>query len=123
MLACCVGVWVLRGRSAGGRCGIVVLDCLFLILTVCQCGMVTLALACLVGTQYVLGEIGMHIHSGPPACDLGVAFAGAGPLWIDAAVRPGRWAQLAVAAMVRRHQWSSGRIHRCHRCDPGSIPG
>ena len=21
------------------------------------------------------------------------------------------------------HQWSSGRIHRCHRCDPGSIPG
>ena len=20
-------------------------------------------------------------------------------------------------------QWSSGRIHRCHRCDPGSIPG
>ena len=21
------------------------------------------------------------------------------------------------------HQWSSGRIHRRHRCDPGSIPG
>ena len=21
------------------------------------------------------------------------------------------------------HQWSSGRIHCCHRCDPGSIPG
>ena len=21
------------------------------------------------------------------------------------------------------HQWFSGRIHRCHRCDPGSIPG
>ena len=21
------------------------------------------------------------------------------------------------------HQWSSGRIHRCHGCDPGSIPG
>ena len=21
------------------------------------------------------------------------------------------------------HQWSSGRMHRCHRCDPGSIPG
>ena len=21
------------------------------------------------------------------------------------------------------HRWSSGRIHRCHRCDPGSIPG
>ena len=21
------------------------------------------------------------------------------------------------------HQWSNGRIHRCHRCDPGSIPG
>ena len=24
---------------------------------------------------------------------------------------------------VNEHQWSSGRIHRCHRCDPGSIPG
>ena len=24
---------------------------------------------------------------------------------------------------LHRHQWSSGRIHRCHRCDPGSIPG
>ena len=23
----------------------------------------------------------------------------------------------------QQHQWSSGRIHRCHRCDPGSIPG
>ena len=23
----------------------------------------------------------------------------------------------------RQHQWSSGRIHPCHRCDPGSIPG
>ncbi len=23
----------------------------------------------------------------------------------------------------QKHQWSSGRIHRCHRCDPGSIPG
>ena len=22
-----------------------------------------------------------------------------------------------------QHQWSSGRIHRFHRCDPGSIPG
>ena len=22
-----------------------------------------------------------------------------------------------------QHQWSSGRIHRCHRCGPGSIPG
>ena len=22
-----------------------------------------------------------------------------------------------------QHRWSSGRIHRCHRCDPGSIPG
>ena len=22
----------------------------------------------------------------------------------------------------RSHQWSSGRIHRCHRCDRGSIP-
>ena len=21
------------------------------------------------------------------------------------------------------HQWSSGTIHRCHQCDPGSIPG
>ena len=25
--------------------------------------------------------------------------------------------------MGHEHQWSSGRIHRCHRCDPGSIPG
>ena len=24
---------------------------------------------------------------------------------------------------ISKHQWSSGRIHRCHRCDPGSIPG
>ena len=24
---------------------------------------------------------------------------------------------------THEHQWSSGRIHRCHRCDPGSIPG
>ena len=23
----------------------------------------------------------------------------------------------------QKHQWSRGRIHRCHRCDPGSIPG
>ena len=23
---------------------------------------------------------------------------------------------------THQHQWSSGRIHRCHRCDPGSIP-
>ena len=22
-----------------------------------------------------------------------------------------------------QHQWSRGRIHRYHRCDPGSIPG
>ena len=22
-----------------------------------------------------------------------------------------------------QHQWSSGRKHRCHRCDPGSTPG
>ena len=27
------------------------------------------------------------------------------------------------ALHIVRHQWSSGRIHRCHRCDPGSIPG
>ena len=25
--------------------------------------------------------------------------------------------------MQHLHQWSSGRIHRRHRCDPGSIPG
>jgi hypothetical protein len=25
--------------------------------------------------------------------------------------------------MRQKHQWSSGRIHRCHRCDSGSIPG
>ena len=24
---------------------------------------------------------------------------------------------------TQQHQWSSGRIHRCHRCGPGSIPG
>ena len=24
---------------------------------------------------------------------------------------------------LTKHQLSSGRIHRCHRCDPGSIPG
>ena len=23
---------------------------------------------------------------------------------------------------LQQHQWSSGRMHRCHRCDPGSIP-
>jgi hypothetical protein len=27
------------------------------------------------------------------------------------------------AAQTAEHQWSSGRIHCCHRCDPGSIPG
>ena len=29
----------------------------------------------------------------------------------------------ACGCVFVRHQWSSGRIHRCHRCDPGSIPG
>ena len=28
--------------------------------------------------------------------------------------------QLARNAISQKHQWSSGRIHRCHRCDPGS---
>ena len=28
-----------------------------------------------------------------------------------------------VPKLCQQHQWSSGRIHRCHRCDPGSIPG
>ena len=28
-----------------------------------------------------------------------------------------------LASNEQEHQWSSGRIHRCHRCDPGSIPG
>ena len=23
----------------------------------------------------------------------------------------------------KKRDWSSGRIYRCHRCDPGSIPG
>ena len=32
-------------------------------------------------------------------------------------------AQFNDLPIVRTHQWSSGRIHRCHRCDPGSIPG
>ena len=30
---------------------------------------------------------------------------------------------IALFAKAQQHQWSSGRIHRCHRCDPGSIPG
>ena len=30
---------------------------------------------------------------------------------------------LARASNEQEHQWSSGRIHCCHRCDPGSIPG
>ena len=25
--------------------------------------------------------------------------------------------------LFQKLQWSSGRIHRCHRCDPGSIAG
>ena len=25
--------------------------------------------------------------------------------------------------LSQKLQWSSGRIHRCHRCDPGLIPG
>ena len=31
--------------------------------------------------------------------------------------------QANVGCAQQKHQWSSGRIHRCHRCDPGSIPG
>jgi hypothetical protein len=86
--------------------------------------MVKLVFDVLQGKRYVLSATGLHIHSGSPACEFGFAFAGAGPLCIDAVVRSGRCAtQLAVVAIVRRHQWSSGRIHRCHRCDPGSIPG
>lgn len=27
------------------------------------------------------------------------------------------------ASQPQKHQWSSGRMHRCLRCDPGSIPG
>ena len=30
---------------------------------------------------------------------------------------------LLPAGIEQEHQWSSGRIQRCHRCDPGSIPG
>jgi hypothetical protein len=30
---------------------------------------------------------------------------------------------LANPNTIQQHHWSSGRIHRCHRCDPGSIPG
>ena len=30
--------------------------------------------------------------------------------------------ELLAGHHVTSHQWSSGRIHRCHRCDPGSIP-
>ena len=29
----------------------------------------------------------------------------------------------ACYMLSQQHQWSSGRIHRCHRCDLGSIPG
>ena len=29
----------------------------------------------------------------------------------------------ALDARRTQRQWSRGRIHRCHRCDPGSIPG
>ena len=31
--------------------------------------------------------------------------------------------RIAACFAFKRHQWSSGRIQRCHRCDPGSIPG
>ena len=36
------------------------------------------------------------------------------------------WSQVSMhppTADHLKHRWSSGRIHRCHRCDPGSIPG
>ena len=29
----------------------------------------------------------------------------------------------ALDEWMTEHQWSSGRTHRCHRCDPGSNPG
>ena len=34
-----------------------------------------------------------------------------------------RHMELGAGRFFQQHQWSSGRIHRCHRCDPGSIPG
>ena len=35
----------------------------------------------------------------------------------------GVWSGGSSRCELCKHQWSSGRIHRCHRCDPGSIPG
>ena len=34
-----------------------------------------------------------------------------------------RMLNVFAAHYTHQHRWSSGRIHRCHRCDPGSIPG
>ena len=38
-----------------------------------------------------------------------------------------RWSKLLLSVLPAsasdKHQWSSGRIRRCHRRDPGSIPG
>ena len=124
MLVCCVDVFVLRVGCAGvsmwhDRVRWFDFGCNYVSM---RYGNVCLGvLSC---KRYVLDAAEVHTHSGPPACDFGVVFAGAGSLCIDAVVRSGRCAtHLAVVAMVRRHQWSSGRIHRCHRCDPGSIPG
>jgi hypothetical protein len=41
------------------------------------------------------------------------------------ALSPGlsQWVMTTLAASTAEHQWSSGRIHRCHRCDLVSIPG
>ena len=30
---------------------------------------------------------------------------------------------MMLTTSIETHPWSSGRIHRCHRCDPGAIPG
>ena len=36
---------------------------------------------------------------------------------------PGGDTARIYAEAGRQVQWSSGRIHRCHRCDPGTIAG
>ena len=60
--------------------------------------------------------------------------AGGGPRPTTAALAPGgprrgskrepAGSRIGFSTLrMQRHQWSSGRIHRCHPCDPGSIPG
>ena len=34
-----------------------------------------------------------------------------------------KYVSLSSDCLTAWRCWSSGRMHRCHRCDPGSIPG